>query len=442
MVGRLQMVDRYDELIENVEYTNFNFKSFFLYFRKLIVANLFIFYNKYEYNFLSFSIRKNNWMLTIFLKNKKIYPILIGSIIIVSSLVVGFVFLFPSIFDTITPTVEIINPNNTVYNSPSQLIEINATDNIEIDTIWYNWDGNNITYTSIQNITFNEGLNTLYAWANDSAGNVGFASVTFSISIGGFIAVWDTTKTSTDSSSDNQIELPLISDGIYNFTIYWGDGTSDKITNWNQSETTHTYATQGVYSFYIEGTVIGWSFNNGGDRLKLLEIKQWGVLRLGNSGNYFYNCSNLKITASDILNLTGTTTLECCFRDCSNLVEIEGMNEWDVSNVTNMGGLFAYSFYFNQNISNWDVSSVTIMAGMFRSVAYFNQDIGNWNVSSVTNMAGMFAHSSSFNQDIGNWDVSKVTDMYSMFSVTYFFNQDISNWDVSKVTEMNSMFFY
>jgi len=34
----------------------------------------------------------------------------------------------------------------------------------------------------------------------------------------------------------------------------------------------------------------------------------------------------------------------------------------------------------------------------------FNQDIGNWDVSNVTDMSGMFADT-TFNQDIGNWDV-------------------------------------
>jgi surface protein len=374
------------------------------------------------------------------MKYKKFYPILIGSIVIVSFLLVGLILLRPSIFDRISPTVEIKNPNNTIYITTTQLIEINATDNIEIDTIWYNWEGINVTYISAQNITFNEGVNTLRAWANDSAGNIGFASVTFTISIGGFISVWDTTKTSISSSNVTQIKLPLISDGTYDFTVDWGDGTNDTITTWNQSETTHSYASQDTYTFNIEGKIIGWSFNNGGDKLKLIEIKQWGVLRLDNSGNYFYGCSNLNITAIDILDLIGTTTLEGCFRDCSNLVEIESMNEWDVSSVTNMDGMFWSAFDFNQNISNWDVSSVTNMRSMFIGARYFNQDISNWDVSSVTNMLRMFHFSYSFNQDISNWDVSSVTDMSYMFEFTYDFNQDISNWNVSSVTNMYSMF--
>ena len=64
----------------------------------------------------------------------------------------------------------------------------------------------------------------------------------------------------------------------------------------------------------------------------------------------------------------------------------------------------------------------------------FNQPIGNWDVSNVTDMSGMFP--CSFNQPIGNWDVSNVTDMSGMFSSCRNFNQPIGNWDVSNVTNM------
>lgn len=57
-----------------------------------------------------------------------------------------------------------------------------------------------------------------------------------------FVSTWDTTKTSTGSSSVDQIKLPLILNGSYNFNVQWGDGTSNNITSWNQAETTHVYA--------------------------------------------------------------------------------------------------------------------------------------------------------------------------------------------------------
>lgn len=341
------------------------------------------------------------------------------------------------------PFIEITSPtNNAVYDNATQLLQINATDITGIDTIWYNWDGNNVTYINSQEITFNEGLNTISAWANNSAGNIGSTSVSFIIDTNPFSSVWETNR--SGSSGNNQIRLPLESSGTYNFIVNWGDGTNNTIISWNQAERTHTYASEGVYTIEIIGIIVGWRFNNGGDREKLLEIKQWGDLRLGNSGGYFWGCTYLNITASDSLDLTGTTTLARAFRACQTIDKIEGMNNWDMSSVTVMNEMFTGAHIFNQDIGNWDVSSVTDMASMFIGTKDFNQNIGSWDVSSVTDMSAMFYAAEDFNQNINSWDVSSVTNMRAMFRqkawATNTFNQDIGSWDVSSVTDMSEMF--
>ena len=116
------------------------------------------------------------------------------------------------------------------------------------------------------------------------------------------------------------------------------------------------------------------------------------------------------------------------------------INEWDVSQVTNMSRLFLRKKNFNSNIGNWNTSSVNDMQAMFREAISFNQDIGNWNTSSVTNMGNMFSGASVFNQDIGNWNTSMVTTMAYMFDQASLFNQDIGNWNTSNVTNMIRMF--
>ena len=257
-----------------------------------------------------------------------------------------------------------------------------------------------------------------------------------------FISTWDTTLTSTGSSNNNQIKLPLYNGGTYNFVVDWGDNSSSTITTWNQAQTTHTYASTGTYTVSISGTLTGWQFNSTGDRLKIKNISQWGILNLGDVGGYFYGASNLKITATDILNTVGTTNMSSAFRE-SGVDTVPSMNSWNMSNVTNMSYMF-FGTTFNQNIGNWNTASTTDMSWMFTNNNSFNQNIGSWNTSNVTTMSSMFYSAAAFNQNIGSWNTANVRGMSSMFMGAAAFNNggdgSINNWVVSKVTGMGGMF--
>jgi len=91
----------------------------------------------------------------------------------------------------------------------------------------------------------------------------------------------------------------------------------------------------------------------------------------------------------------------------------------DVSNVSDMSGLFKNASGFNDDISRWDTSNVGDMSEMFMGASQFNQNIMWWDVSSVTNMSGMFEDASDFLQNIsgGIWKAGYyyVTDYTNMF---------------------------
>ncbi|MHA2248936.1 MAG: BspA family leucine-rich repeat surface protein [Candidatus Kariarchaeaceae archaeon] len=255
-----------------------------------------------------------------------------------------------------------------------------------------------------------------------------------------FVSKWDTTLISSGSSQSDQIRLPIESSGTYNFVVDWGDGNTDLITTWDQAEVTHTYSSEGIYTVLIEGELTGWQFINTGDRLKIIEISQWGSINLGKSDSNFRGAENLVLTATDPLNLTGTTTLSWAFAQCEKLGNSGNMNNWDVSSVTEMKFMFYGATSFNMDIGDWDVSSLTDMQQMFLLASSFNQDIGNWNVSSVIDMTNLFNGASSFNQPLRDWDVSNVKYIGAMFSGASSFNQPIGNWDVSSVPDMSEMF--
>ena len=52
---------------------------------------------------------------------------------------------------------------------------------------------------------------------------------------------------------------------------------------------------------------------------------------------------------------------------------------------------------------------------MFRDATKFNQPLNNWNVSNVTNMSRVLRETKSFNQPLDNCDVSNVVNTDDMF---------------------------
>lgn len=252
--------------------------------------------------------------------------------------------------------------------------------------------------------------------------------------LSGFISTWNTANTSTGSSNSDQVTLPLIFTGTYDFTVDWGDGTTNAINAWDASEKTHTYASAGIYTISIEGIITGWQFNNSGDRLKLIDVSQWDEKFTISNTNAFYGCANMNFTATDAPILTGN--IGNMFRNASSFNGYIG--SWNVSNVTDMTNMFFNAISFNQDISGWDVSSVTNMSAMFLGAISFNQDISGWDVGSLTNMNSMFYNANSFNQNLSDWDVSSVTNMLSVFRGASSFNQDIGSWNVSNVSNMEN----
>ena len=238
-------------------------------------------------------------------------------------------------------------------------------------------------------------------------------------------------------TANGDFTLPLVSNGTYDFTVDWGDSSSNTITLWDQAEVTHTYASAGNYDIILNGTIDGLTFNNSSSAPKVVDIKQFG----GVNGakllfRAFSGCAQMDITATDIPNLSLMVSMEQFFLNCNSLVFNSSINNWDVSTAITMQQTFRGCTLFNQNIGSWDVSNVTNMIEMFRSATAFNQNIGSWSVQNVTTMFGMFAFSTVFNQNIGSWDVSNVTDIRDMFRNAEAFNQNLNNWDVSSVTSL------
>ena len=236
-----------------------------------------------------------------------------------------------------------------------------------------------------------------------------------------FITTWKTDNPGL--SADNAILIPIGTTGTFNYTVDWGDGTTDMTVY--TSSAPHTYATSGTYTVTISGDFphMEWQ-NTVSDNDKLLSVEQWGTQQWTSMKSMFWDCDNMVSNATDIPDLSLVTDMSWMFREASSFNQ--PLNSWDVNNVSNMQSMFAGASTFNQNLGGWNVSNVTDMSFMFNNAASFNQNIGNWNVSNVTDMSFMYWYATSFNQDLGNWNLSSITAMPNMF---LFVTLSLANYD-------------
>ena len=260
----------------------------------------------------------------------------------------------------------------------------------------------------------------------------------------------DTTKTSTGSTADTHFKLPLVSTGIYEFSVDWGDSSSNVITAWNDPAVDHTYSVAGVYTVTITGACWGWSFNGTGDCLKPKVLSQWGNGWRFNVVSAWSNCQNLTITATDVPIMSGVTSMLQMFTSSWVLTDVPNLPSWDTSGVTTMQAMFQADNAFNGDIGALNVSNVQSLSSMFSGCDLFNRELSAWDVSKVTTMNGMFSNTLRFNNgDPANnqakpgmsaWDVSSVLTATNMFLQAGAFNQNIGGWRLTKATSLASMF--
>ena len=165
------------------------------------------------------------------------------------------------------------------------------------------------------------------------------------------------------TGADETFALPLEVSGTYDFHVNWGDGNSSNITAYDHADVTHTYAIAGTYTISITGTIIGWRFNNTGDKTKIYEIKSWGPLEFV-SDAYFFGCSNLTVTATDNL---AALSFYAIFADNSSLTSVPLINNWDTSAITTADYAFRNTL-LDQDLSGLNISSLTTAIGFLEGV--------------------------------------------------------------------------
>lgn len=173
-----------------------------------------------------------------------------------------------------------------------------------------------------------------------------------------------------------------------------------------------------------------------------------------NGYNLFYDFKGNEIKNLDMLDISSFTSMESMFYTCKNLITLD-LSGWDTSNVTNMHSMFyKCESLTSLDLSNFNTSNVTQFCS--NSTSQFATDsifynckklieikgIENFDISNITSMNSMFMTCSSLiSLDLSNWNTSNVTNMHRVFSdCKSLTSLDVSNWDINNVIYTEYMF--
>ena len=195
------------------------------------------------------------------------------------------------------------------------------------------------------------------------------------------------------------------------------------ILNYKDSKTDHTYANSGTngyftpvfeYAEFNEGTGT-LTFRRGLSKPKGAYALNLEASEPGWWSTHRYEIKKVVFEAS--FANARPTSCYYWFCNCSELTDIEGIENLNTENVTNMRGMF-----FNcPNLSSLDLT--------------------NFSTGNVTDMNAMFGYCQLSSLDLTSFNTANVTNMYMMFiSCPNLSSLDLTSFNTANVTEMNFMF--
>ena len=131
----------------------------------------------------------------------------------------------------------------------------------------------------------------------------------------------------------------------------------------------------------------------------------------------FYGCFALTTLDLKNLNTSEVKNMNLMFCDCSSFTSLD-ISNFNTENVTDMGGMFEdCSALTSLNLKSFNTSNVTSMSGMFYGCsALTSLDFKNFNTSNVIGMRSMFSRCSALTSlDLSNFNTEKVVFMEEMF---------------------------
>ncbi|MBT7706137.1 hypothetical protein HN747_01690 [archaeon] len=257
--------------------------------------------------------------------------------------------------DTTNPGISITSPANTTYDNLQQIVFLSASDT-NLDSIWFtNPSGQNETYTAPILKTFDEGSNTLLAYANDSFGNTNSTSVVFLI---------DTINPQIDYGLGTEIDYANLSQSNVFVNVSVTEVNEDTI----------------IFRLYNSSGEVNSTSYNGVVR----NINWTGLL----DGTYAYNVT-VNDTAGNVNSTqTRTITLDTTNPEVSiNSPTSQNYTRLDVNITLDEAGYCEYSIdggVNNVSMTNngnieFTYTNSSIVDGVYTLEAYCNDSVGNVN---------------------------------------------------------------
>ena len=246
------------------------------------------------------------------------------------------------------------------------------------------------------------------------------------------------------------------------------------LTRWDVRNVTHVnnmFSSTGNYADYLKVDLSGWNLE------KVTSIQYFVTYSGGNAKKYDLNISNINIPLVTSLNYSfgyiGIYSKEFNM-DVSNMkfpsatsiyygfymtacnaevVNLKGLDTWDVSTITNFSQLFEYFSNYSTNyyldLSSWDVSNADNLYRMLHNggshTGTIEVNVSGWKIKPTANLADFMSY--SYNRaekailNMSNWDITGRTETGQIFSNcgnnVKDLTLDFSNWKTPDLVSMN-----
>ena len=279
--------------------------------------------------------------------------------------------------DVTPPTVTITSPANTTLPSTNITLSFTASDDTFVSRCWYKLNnGANISLPNCNSITLAvpDGQDTITVFANDSKGNTGSATRSFSVNASGFIS------SCSDLSYANTIYKLSSNVSINGATCF--NFTADNTTLDCKGHSITGNNITGAYGIYTT------KYNINNMTIKNCVISNFSI------GIYFYFAQN-----SMIDNTTVSTTKAYSFPDGGGILIYPYANYNTIKN-SNVNAPSGYSIMFNVGSSYNNIINTTSTSGgidildsnynMFNNITGLSTDdisiaLQNSNNNTITN---------------------------------------------------------